>query len=479
MKTMKKILAALLALTLMAGCLSACGSSDNPSSTPSAGQPDVTQSGGENPPAGGSELDPNKKVTKIAVGSEPAQTAYTSGEAFSLEGGTIIVTYDDGTTQELPMTASCFEVKEPGMTSSGTKTVSVKCGSASTRFTVKVADSSYKVTYDLNYDGAPAAETVDVVKNQQAEAKTPTRDGYSFVAWYTNPDFTQLFDFEVPITADVSLFALWQKDGASYVDVTFDYDYYGVKLNQYSYPVESGTPVAKPSADPVRTGYTFDKWVDAGGNEYDFSQPITAATTIKAAWTKAVSGVQTYVFEAEDTNLSGKTGPAISGTANEIGMIVVSEGRGASNDRSVGYLYQYGNSLEFYIVCDEAVSDAKLSVSLSAEMEGLSLNPGNYGIYLNDAPLQYGSIEITDVPEYDPTSYVADCAPFQWFMLGENVSLKQGANLVKLVTENNDSYSGTTMVAHAPLVDAIKIETSGVVIWDENHGVPATDNYQH
>lgn len=473
MKTLKKTLASLLALALLLSCLSACGSGENPSGTVS---PDAAQSGNENPSIGG-ELNTDKKVSKIAVGSDPNKTAYVSGEEFSLEGGTIVVTYDDGSTEELPMTADCFEIKEPGMTSSGTKTVSVKCGSASTRFTIKVADSNFKVTYDLNYDGAPAAESADVVKNQQAEDKAPTRDGYSFVAWYTDPDFTQTFDFSTPITADVSLFALWQKDGASYVDVTFDYDYYGVKLNQYSYPVESGAPVSKPSVDPVRAGYTFDKWVDETGNDYDFSQPVTAATTIKASWVKAVSGVQTYVFEAEDTNLSGKTGPAISGTANEIGMIVTSEGRGASNDRSVGYLYQNGSSLEFYIVCDEAVSDAKISISLSAEMEDLALTPDTYGIYLNDEKLQYGSIQITGVPAYDPISYVADCADFQYFTLGEELSLKQGANVIRLVTENSDGYTGTTMVAHAPLVDAIKIETSGVVIWDENHDVPAQNNY--
>ncbi|MFR3949689.1 MAG: hypothetical protein ACLTZM_23280 [Ruminococcus sp.] len=54
-------------------------------------------------------------------------------------------------------------------------------------------------------------------------------------------------------------------------------------------------------------------------------------------------------------------------------MIVVSGGIGASNDRSVGYLYQYGNSLEFYISCDEEVTDATLSLSLSAEMEDPTL----------------------------------------------------------------------------------------------------------
>ena len=64
------------------------------------------------------------------------------------------------------------------------------------------------------------------------------------------------------------------------------------------------------------------------------------------------------------------------------------------------------------------------------------------------------------------------------FTLGEGFTLHKGANLIKLVTENNDSYSGTTMVAHAPLVDALEVQTEGVLIWDENHDVPATDNYQ-
>lgn len=426
-----------------------------------------------------STLDESKKVEKIEVGTSPDKTAYVSGEEFSLEGGSIVVTYDDGTTAELPMTADCFSVKEPGMKSSGTKTVTIKCDKKSARFTVEVADSNFAVTYDQNYEGAPEAETVEVVKGQKAENTVPEREGYEFVGWYTDPDFTRAYDFEAEITGNVSLYALWKKTGAEYVDVTFDYGYYGKELSSYSYPTESGTGVAKPVNDPVREGYTFAGWVDEAGNAYDFDAAVTAPVTVTASWDKAVSGVQTYVFEAEDTNLSGKTGPAISGTANEIGMIVTSEGLGASNDRSVGYLYQYGNSLEFYIAADEDLTDVTLSISLSAEMEDLTLTPDTFGMYLNDEKLMYDTIEITDVPAFDAASYVAESVPFQYYLIGENLTLKKGANLVKLVTENNDAYTGTTMVAHAPLVDALKVETEGVVIWDENFGVPALDNYQH
>lgn len=448
---MKKLVALLLTLALVLTCTFALAADD---------------------------IDSKKTVTKIEIGSMPDKVAYVVGEKFSLEGGTVIVTYDDGTTDEVPMTAKDLKVKEPGLKASGTKTVTIKAGKKQARFTVDVANNSYVVTYDLNYDGAPAAEQVETVKGQKAENKTPARDGYTFAGWYVDADFTAPYDFKAEVVGDTNLFALWTRDGAEHVDVTFDYGYYGKKIASYSYPVEVNTAVRKPVNDPIREGYAFDKWVDVSGNAYDFSAAVTAPTTITAAWTKTQEGVQTFVFEAEDTNLTGKTGPAVSGTANEIGMIMLKEDRNCSNERCVGYLYSFGNSLEFYFASDVAVENATISLSLSAEMGNVSLDETNYGIYLNDQKLSYKPIVIDDVPEFDAVLFVADCPEFRTYVVAENATLKQGANLLKLVTENNESYPGSTMTAHAPLVDCVKIDTDAVLIWDENYGVPALENYK-
>ena len=490
MKKMIKSFMTIIALVLImsvvfAACDSGSGggktSGNSATSANDASAGTSVSSNADNSASGGSAgtsaqeggVNPNKTVSKLEVEKEPDKTYYEVGETFTVEGGIVKVTYDDGTTDSIPMGSSSFTIAEPSMNAVGTKNINVKYGTKKCTFTVRVANKSFNITYNLNYDGAPASETVSVVRGKTAENKTPEREGYTFVKWYANKDYIYAYDFTKGVQEDAELFAFWQKNGATYVDVTFDHGYYGDLYQTYSYPVESGTAVGKPT-DPVRFGYAFSKWIGEDGNEFDFTKTLTSDTKITATWTKTLTGKQIYTFEAEDTSLKGKVGPAFSGTCTEEAMIVTAPAnRGCSNDRFVSYLYRSENSLEFYVACDEEVTDVTIYARLSAELRDYTFDPSNYAIELNDVALNYSPIAFVGVPKSEDEASFLDCLPFEDYTIAINVTLKKGANVIRLVTKNSVPMDGTTLEAAAPIVDAIKIETTGVVIWDANRGLPA------
>ncbi len=418
----------------------------------------------------GIALADDKTVTSVEVETMPNKTVYTIGEEFSAEGGTLKVTYSDGTTEIVSMTDDSVKLSKPTMNTASTKNVTATIGKKRAVFKIEVVAGMCVVTFDMNYDGAEA-QTQEVAKGATAAApETPVRDGYEFVNWYADADYTHLYDFESSVTGDTTVYAFWKKKDADYVTVTFDYDYYGVLLNKYSYPVEVGTQVKQPSVNPEREGYAFDKWVDENGNAFDFTQAISADTTIKAAWNKTVSGVNTYVFEAEDTNLTGKIGPSYSGSAQEESMIIYNDAINASGNRLVGYLYASGITLEFYIASDVDVDDATIALSITGEYVTMSYDSNDFQVLVNDEAKSFARVTIEATQEA-----VAQCEDR---IVIQNVSLKQGANLIQLKTNNNNAVEGTTFKANAPMVDCLKVTTSAVLIWDENFGEPATGNYQ-
>ena len=47
------------------------------------------------------------------------------------------------------------------------------------------------------------------------EPASPTKEGYIFKGWYLDKEFTKLYDFAAPVTEDVTLYALWEKEAAA------------------------------------------------------------------------------------------------------------------------------------------------------------------------------------------------------------------------------------------------------------------------
>ena len=148
---------------------------------------------------------------------------------------------------------------------------------------------SYTVTFDANGGALNSAAQVKV-KDGAPVAKPdndPARSGYVFLGWYTTAHFGgSQYDFEAPVTSDVTLYARWIK----LVTVTFNANKGtfsdGVTTSQKS-QVTLGSKVSKVEA-PVRAGYKFAGWslTPSGSVPYDFRLPVLVNFTLYAKWVK-------------------------------------------------------------------------------------------------------------------------------------------------------------------------------------------------
>lgn len=132
---------------------------------------------------------------------------------------------------------------------------------------------THTVTFDTANGGAPVKVTV-VDGEPVGKPADPTYDGYTFAGWALDGE---PYNFDTPVTGDITLTALWEKP-AEYT-VTFD--------------TQGGTPVASQTvtengtvtrpANPTRDGYTFKGWT-LDGQPYDFGTPVTGNLILTAVW---------------------------------------------------------------------------------------------------------------------------------------------------------------------------------------------------
>ncbi|MDR2201715.1 MAG: InlB B-repeat-containing protein [Clostridiales bacterium] len=405
-----------------------------------------------------------KTVSSITVDKLPDKTEYYVGDTFDPTGGEITVVYTDGTSEVIALTASGVTLGEVNTAKPGDKTVTVNYGGKRATFKVSVQTRGYVVTFNHNYDGAPTPDTQNVIIGGEVqEPSEPTRGGFSFYAWYTDQNCTIPYNFADRVYADATLYAAWKDNAKTYREFKYELNYYGVKPQSFTQIVETGGTAKPLAAAPTRSEYVFDGWYtdEAGTHAYIQNAAVGADTIVYAKWTKTKAGPSTYVFEAENTDLTGKVGPGFSGTAQEESMIVVSASLGASGGKFVSYLYSNGNSLEFHLACGEP-TDITLAVSMAAEMDNISFNSDEYQVIVNGIPQSFDTVVLQSGANFSDAVVV------------QNLSLTKGYNLIRLVTNNTrrPMGEGGTYGATAPMIDCIKLTTSAVIAWDANYGLP-------
>ena len=469
MKKARKLLLIVMAFVLTFSiCLTGCDSGNsggNPTTEP------MTNNGGST--QGGTAS--NATVDTIEVVSEPDKTDYNIGDTFDITGTVIKVTYSDGSSKEISLPADGFTYTTPDLSSAGNKTITINADNPTegkrvrATFKVGVTVKGISVVFDMNYEGGED-QTVSVPTNTTVDKiADPARAGYTFYNWFVDENCTIPYDFAQPVTEDITVYAEWKEDGATYHEVTYSLNYYGTKTVTYTHIVKSGETAKEFPYAPERAEFSFDGWkADADGSAaYDASAVVTADTTIYAGWTKTKTAATEYVFEAEFTNLDGKVGPGYSGEAVGRDMIVNDLTGTASNGSCVAYLYKQNLGLEFYIASSED-AEATLTVRLAEEFGGININDNTWQIriYHEDGSseytkVEYGSLQLTNSEFTDAITVT--------------VSLKEGYNCIQLITCNNMNPAGEgqgTFAGTAPMVDCIKLNTTAVLTWDETMGLP-------
>lgn len=471
---MKKKLAFIALLTglIMAFGFSACGEGQN-NTTPDDDGPVITDPDKDDDKEDGDNDDgqTEKKVNKITIKTEPEQTEYWVGDTFSVEGGVITVSYRGGETEDVAMTDERVELPTVNMNvESQSKPIKITFGGKSATFYIKIKLKGGVVTFDYNYDGAPAATDVqselDAVLESD-EAPAPSRSGYTFDKWYEDKACTVEYLFNSPVDDDKTLYAGWKQDGETYVNFTYDLNYYGVAVQQYTQSVKSGDAARTLGITPARGEFSFEGWyTDAACNtQFTASSAITQNTTVYAKWTKTKTQSSTYTFEAEQVSMEGQEGPGLSGGAGGAAMMVTATNEGVSG-KVVSYLYKRGVHVDFCLASSEDAS-ATLTVYVCAEFK-INLNSDMYKMTLTNS-----------AGEQQELSYSAVSLEKGGPVVGitiQNVQLKQGENVISLITDNDDNPTGVagsgTYEGTAPMIDRISLTTEAVVIWDAAKGMP-------
>ncbi|MGP1594200.1 MAG: InlB B-repeat-containing protein [Treponema sp.] len=151
--------------------------------------------------------------------------------------------------------------------------------------------SEVTVTFDWNYEGAPAPHKEKlnsgaVVQASQA-GTAPTRAGYIFDKWTKKQSGGTEYSFTEQVTDDLTLYAQWKKQHT----ITFDLNE-GTGTAPAKQEVQDKEKAQEPDNTALgafsRNGYYFKHWTDDTGTNtpYKFTQKVTKNTTLFAVWGK-------------------------------------------------------------------------------------------------------------------------------------------------------------------------------------------------
>lgn len=160
--------------------------------------------------------------------------------------------------------------------------------------------NAYTVTFNNNGKGyTPPVQTI--VEGKMASEPTPalTEEGYTFDGWYTDNTLKNKYNFNDPVTRNLTLYAKWTSTSTPTEEFTVNFVINGHGTQPQDQKVQKGNKATEPTLSEI--GYKFEGWYTDSTlqNKYNFDSEVTSNLTLYAKWTQETqpSGNHSIIFE--------------------------------------------------------------------------------------------------------------------------------------------------------------------------------------
>lgn len=338
------------------------------------------------------------------------------------------------------------------------------------------------------YDGADVISTFTVDKgttlDETSKPANPEKEGYVFAGWYTNVDLTDKYNFDLPVTADLKLYAKFEESVAVETKtVTFMKD--AETLFDTSV-VKKGNTVGVP-AEPTNDGYSFAGWYTdvKCTTAYDFNLPVNTDITLYAKWlAKYTVSFDTdggSTVESQTVVTGNKaTKPAVNPTKKGYNFV------GWYTDNTYTTEFDFENT----IITDNTTIYAKFEDTSIIRLNGYTFNKistleglttGYYvigGYISNSNEYKYMISDMNTTKSFkssdDPTEF------YEIKLKGNSVTIKNSKNMYIISnTEKSVSLSEKEKTIFTPVVnaDGFKLKVTGSLNFQFNPSAKIFTSY--
>lgn len=185
----------------------------------------------------------------------------------------------------------------------------------------------YEVSFITEHGKTPTSQNVPYNKTATNPGKL-TAEGYTFIGWYTDKNYTTEFDFSTLITGDTKVYAKWEKNAPVLPD-TYELNVSGAFVyvdgvdvtaaaGDTTLPLEKDASV-RLVADPDRmpSGMVFDRWTILNGalNADDAEKFETGRTLEEFAFTMPAEPLSIEATPRMQEEEGSDTASVIAGVA--------------------------------------------------------------------------------------------------------------------------------------------------------------------